>query len=96
MHLTRLLSGYYLNRIKMVKFQDSILKKKIYHERVDAISQVVRLALLNSVNFNRLRFNRKKINKLLSIILKYQNLKKIIIKKLKGLFFGVRQVMENN
>lgn len=61
-------------------------EKKIYHERVDAISQVVRLALLNSVNFNRLRFNRKKINKLLSIILKYQNLKNNN-KKIKGAFF---------
>ena len=61
-------------------------EKKIYHERVDALSQVIRLAFLNTNNSNKLRFSNKKILKLLLIVLKYQNLKNKN-RKIKGSFF---------
>ena len=50
-------------------------EKIIFHERVDAIAQVIRLSFLNSINSKRPRFNYNKIMRLVSILMKYQNTK---------------------
>ncbi len=61
-------------------------EKKIYHERIDALAQAVRLAFLNTNVNNKLRINISKIEKLLILVLKNQNLKTNNL-KVKGSFY---------
>ncbi len=61
-------------------------EKIIFHERVDAIAQVIRLSFLNSINSKRPRFNYNKIMRLVSILMKYQNTKNKNL-KIRGSFY---------
>ena len=51
-----------------------ISKDFIYHERVDILSQVLRLVILNFPKLNLNKIEKRKINNLIKIILRYQNL----------------------
>ena len=55
-----------------------LINTSIYHERVDAIAQTIRLILLPTLNKDKkkLMFSESKITKLLKIMLKYQNINK--------------------
>ena len=58
----------------------------IFHERLDAVSQVIRLSFLNSSKQNNSDFDIRKIKKLINLLLKYQNSKSNNI-KIKGSFY---------
>ena len=64
-----------------------LINSLIYHERVDAIAQTIRLSLLSTLSKEKkkMMFSEKKINKLLKIMLKYQNLNTNNL-KIKGSF----------
>ena len=64
-----------------------LINSSIYHERVDAIAQTIRLILLPNLNKDKkkLIFSERKINKLLKIMLKHQNTNTNNI-KIKGSF----------
>ena len=61
-------------------------EKQIFHERIDAISQVIRLAFLHSKDSNKIKFNRNKINKLVELTLRYQNINSDDV-KIRGSFY---------
>ena len=61
-------------------------EKMIFHERLDAVSQVIRLFFLNSSNQKNSDFDIRKIKKLINLLLKYQNSKSDNI-KIKGSFY---------
>ncbi len=61
-------------------------EKQIFHERIDAISQVIRLAFLHSKDSNKIKFNQNKIKKLVELALRYQNIKSDDV-KIKGSFY---------
>jgi hypothetical protein len=52
-----------------------LINTSIYHERIDAIAQTIRLIFLSTFNKNekQVKINKDKLNKLLKIMLKYQN-----------------------
>jgi hypothetical protein len=52
-----------------------LINTSIYHERIDAIAQTIRLIFLSTFNKNQkqVKINNEKLNKLLKIMLKYQN-----------------------
>ncbi len=52
-----------------------LINSSIYHERIDAIAQTIRLIFLSTFNKNekQVKINKVKLNKLLKIMLKYQN-----------------------
>ena len=72
-----------------------LINTSIYHERVDAIAQTIRLILLPTLNKDKkkLMFSESKITKLLKIMLKYQNIKTNNV-KIKGSFSWGKKVME--
>ena len=63
------------------------INSSIYHERIDAIAQTVRLIFLSKLNKNKKKLivGENKLQKLLKIMLKYQNLKTNDL-KIKGAF----------
>ena len=61
-------------------------KQIFFHERVDALSQVIRLALLHKNNSSKFRFNYQNISKLTKLVLRYQNTKSNNI-KIRGSFY---------
>ena len=54
-----------------------LINSSIYHERIDAIAQTIRLIFLSKINKNKKKLivNEDKLQKLLKIMLEYQNLK---------------------
>ena len=63
-----------------------LITHSIYHERIDAIAQTIRLIFLSQfIKKGKIKIKNKKINKLLKIMLKYQNLKTSDL-KIKGSF----------
>ena len=62
-----------------------LVNSSIFHERIDAIAQTIRLIFLSKLNKKKLIVNEKKLKKLLKIMLKYQNLKTNNL-KIKGAF----------
>ena len=64
-----------------------LVNSSIYHERIDAIAQTIRLIFLSKFNKNKKKLivAENKLQKLLKIMLKYQNLKTNNI-KIKGSF----------
>ena len=65
-----------------------LINSSIYHERIDAVAQTIRLIFLIKFNKNKknLIISKPKLKKLLKIMLKYQNLK-TNNSKIKGSFF---------
>ena len=71
-----------------------LISHSIFHERIDAIAQTIRLILLLNINSKKKLSNTyyKKLNKLLKIMLNYQNINSNNI-KIKGSFSWEKKVM---